>query len=85
MGIHDLNSIAASCYDWDEFIEDEHDRDLLFDRYGYFGHPFKCPTCNAHFNKLSGLFQHIESSSCDQTLNSNGIGQLRRDLANKLR
>jgi hypothetical protein len=46
--------------------------------------PYKCPDCDTSLPKLSSLFQHVESSSCDQTLDEGAIGTLRRFLASRL-
>ncbi|CAO2655281.1 Nn.00g103450.m01.CDS01 [Neocucurbitaria sp. VM-36] len=84
----DLNMLAAECRKWQYFIDDCC-RDELLD-YGelvyYYteADPYLCPTCDAKFPKLSSLFQHIESSSCEQSLDDNVIGQLRNFLASRL-
>ena len=82
-----LNKLAAKCRKWRSYIIDEDCRDdLLFDGdTNYLANPFMCPTCQATVPKLSSLFQHIESSACEQTLDdSRDIGQLRNFLASRL-
>jgi len=50
------------------------------------GYPFRCPTCNTVFARVSGLLQHIESNSCDEGYNGGRLAvwgllrQLRRNL-----
>jgi hypothetical protein len=34
---------------------------------------FRCPTCQAEFPKLSSLFQHIDTGSCEQELDGGVI------------
>jgi len=46
--------------------------------------PYKCPTCDSTMAKLSSLYQHVDSNTCDQALNDSVIGQLRNYLASRL-
>lgn len=57
-------------------------REDIFDGYTLHrdGFHFDCPDCDMNFRKLSGLFQHIESQTCDQTLYDGAIGKLREWL-----
>lgn len=41
---------------------------------------YYCPTCEFWFAKLLGLFQHVESTSCEQELGEDAIGTLVRCL-----
>jgi hypothetical protein len=83
----DLNKLAAECRRWHCFIDGDCRDDLLdVGDTNYLDNPFMCPTCQATLPKLSSLFQHIESSACEQTLDDNrDIGQLRKFLASRLR
>ena len=81
--IDDLNRIAADCDEWGAFIDEDFVQELYYGDEIY-GNPFKCPTCDAHFGKLSSLLQHIESSSCDQTLYGNGIDDLCEEIRYRL-
>jgi hypothetical protein len=76
----ELNRIAAECNVCHRFIDLDYIQELWYGDTCY-GDPFKCPTCYATFSKLSSLFQHIESSACAQTLDENGIDELRNHLA----
>jgi hypothetical protein len=81
----DLNQSAAMCYQWRHCIHKEYCDEMLEERdlsrdYIYTIYPFKCPTCGSDFSKLSGLFQHIDSQACEQTLASGAIGKLVRWL-----
>jgi hypothetical protein len=80
-----LNKLAAKCRKWRYFIDEDCRDDLL--NHGdtdFLVNPFMCPTCNATVPKLSSLFQHIESSACEQTLHDDVVGQLRRFLESRL-
>src|ERR1051326_2378700 len=69
----DLNKSAAECYQWREFMEMEYRDGMLESQHTQeevdgTAYPFKCPTCDNLFSKLSGLFQHVETRACDQRL-----------------
>lgn len=49
-----INDIAWNCRESDEYIDNDGD--------------YKCPTCERYFKFMSGLLQHVESDSCDETL-----------------
>ena len=49
-----INSFAHQCYQHQHYTTDD-------DHYQY-----KCPECGARFLFMSGLFQHVESESCQQ-------------------
>jgi hypothetical protein len=80
--------LAAKCRKWRHFIDEDYQqemRDGVDVNYVYQDpRPYMCPGCDASLPKLSSLFQHIESSSCDQTLDEGAIGTLRRFLASRL-
>jgi hypothetical protein len=83
-----LNSTAAECRSWAQFISpDYHDGMLANCDLGrmYQGHayPYKCPSCDSVFSKLPGLFQHIDLSACDQTLDPGAVGRLRRFIRSR--
>jgi hypothetical protein len=42
---------------------------------------FQCPACQHRFPKLSGLFIHVESPSCSQSLTDGAMQQLGAFLA----
>ncbi|KAH6373386.1 hypothetical protein HBI34_082480 [Parastagonospora nodorum] len=86
--IHDLGKSAAMCFQWKKYIItnwvharllEEEDLWPLIDEYGDAEEIecFKCPRCDIYFTKLSGLFMHVESESCSQTLGDGAIGKLR--------
>ncbi|KAF2825689.1 hypothetical protein CC86DRAFT_370617 [Ophiobolus disseminans] len=83
-----LNELAAECHKWRHFVDEDFQGDMYnardLSRLYNNPHPYMCPTCDAKMTKLSSLFQHIESSSCSQTLNDGIIGQLRNYLASRL-
>ncbi|KAJ4356568.1 uncharacterized protein N0V89_004602 [Didymosphaeria variabile] len=84
----DLNSSAAECYSWAQFIHTDYRDDMLAScdlKRMYQGtvFPYKCPDCDSGFPKLSSLFQHVDSSACDQTLNEGAIGHLSRFLLSR--
>jgi hypothetical protein len=81
--------LAAECRAWRHFISHEgYLGDMLLGldlEYKYYDPlPYACPGCDALFPRLSGLFQHVESSSCDQSLNDGAIGTLKRFLRGRL-
>ena len=83
--IIDLNESAAKCYQWKAYLAEEYREELLHRcdlsiEYGISVYPFKCPECDTVFTKLSGLFQHVYSKACDQSLHSGKIGKLVRWL-----
>jgi predicted RNA-binding Zn-ribbon protein involved in translation (DUF1610 family) len=86
--IFDLNESAAECYQWRKYINDEY-RDDLFNRcdleyeYGETVYPFKCPACGNVFTRLSGLFQHVASKACQQSMDKGSISQLVKWLENR--
>ncbi|KAL6900531.1 hypothetical protein GGI43DRAFT_52357 [Trichoderma evansii] len=49
-----INGFARDCRKSDEYLDDDGD--------------CKCPTCEKYFKFMSGLLQHVESDSCDETL-----------------
>jgi hypothetical protein len=80
----DLNRWAAQCYQWSSYIDAEYRDDMLDnveirDEYGAVC-PFFCPCCLREFSLLSGLFQHVSTDSCDETLGSHAMKKLRRWL-----
>ncbi|KAF2024781.1 hypothetical protein EK21DRAFT_93777 [Setomelanomma holmii] len=80
-----MNELAAECRKWRYFIYTNFQNDMYNCvplEHGL--DPYYCPTCDASMPKLSSLFQHIESDSCDQTLGDSVIGQLRNYLASRL-
>ncbi|KAF2190249.1 hypothetical protein K469DRAFT_560860, partial [Zopfia rhizophila CBS 207.26] len=84
--IYDLNQSAAMCFQWKKYIDEDFRYDLLNcadlnHEYGYKVRPFKCPTCESTFPKLSSLFMHAGAPlGCSQTLESGAIAKLRRWL-----
>jgi hypothetical protein len=86
--ILDLNKSAAMCYQWRKFLDEEYRDDMLScddlkeEHYGTV-YPFRCPECDATFSKLSGLFQHVCSKSCEQRLNGGPIAKLVKWLSNR--
>ncbi|KAL5381115.1 hypothetical protein DPSP01_007371 [Paraphaeosphaeria sporulosa] len=84
----DLNSTAAECHLWTQFVSKDY-RDGMLAKHDlgrmYQGkvYPFECPKCDSVFSKLSGLFQHINSSACDQTLYEGAIKRLCRFLRSR--
>lgn len=86
--ILDLNKSAAMCYQWRKFLAEEYRNDMLSccdleEEYYYKVYPFMCPECDTSFSKLSGLFQHAGSGSCEQRLNSGPIAKLVKWLSNR--
>jgi uncharacterized C2H2 Zn-finger protein len=83
--IIDLNESAAMCFQWKAYLDEEY-RDELLDRselqhmYSETVYPFRCPDCDTVFTKLSGLFQHVDSKACRQTLYGGKMGKLVRWL-----
>ncbi|KAH7083692.1 hypothetical protein FB567DRAFT_529726 [Paraphoma chrysanthemicola] len=87
-GVHefDLGFSAARCFQWKKYFIRKCDREDLLaihvnqDAREYSSSDprfYKCPTCDRKFFKLSGLFMHVESPSCNQTLDEGAIGKLR--------
>lgn len=81
----DLNGSAAECFQWRHFIDIEYRSSMLEchslqEKYDDTVYPFKCPTCENIFSKLSGLFQHVETQACDQKLDSGAMKKLVRYL-----
>lgn len=82
-----LNKLAAKCYQWKKYLLKDWRAELLNGEKGYRERdeePFKCPRCEVEFPKLSSLFQHVWSTSCEQGRNGGAIGKLRRWLAKSL-
>lgn len=86
--IVDLNESAAMCFQWRAYLDEDY-RDDLLDRedvqseYNEPVYPFRCSECDVVFKKLSGLFQHVYSTSCSADLNKGKIAKLIRWLANR--
>ena len=85
INILDLNNTAARCFQWSQYIDEDYRQDLLdcVELATYYTdtvYPYRCPECDTNFTKLSALFQHVESNSCDQTLDDYPIGKLKRFL-----
>lgn len=53
------------------------------EEYVYKVYPFKCPECDMVFTKLSGLFQHVGSRACGQTLDDGAVRKLVRWLGRR--
>jgi uncharacterized C2H2 Zn-finger protein len=54
-----IDDLASECRASDQFMVDErYWTDMMY----------QCPSCGSYFSKMSGLFQHVESDSCDETL-----------------
>jgi hypothetical protein len=92
--INDLAESAAMCFQWSKFIIHEGIREALLEGQrmwsltDIFGNPdkvdcFMCPECYEQFTKMSGLFMHVESPACSQTLDDGAIGKLRKWLFNR--
>jgi len=86
--IFDLNESAALCYQWKAYLHERYregllDRDDLQDWYQETVYPFSCPECDTGFTKLSGLFQHVYSNACDQSLYEGKMAKLTRWLENR--
>jgi hypothetical protein len=52
--LSDVNDYASECHASNKYHDDDGD--------------YKCPTCKKYFRYMSGLLQHAESDSCDETL-----------------
>lgn len=83
--IVDLNESAAECFQWRAYLAEDYRNELLNredlqDVYYDPVSPFKCPECDVVFAKLSGLFQHVYSPACDQTLEKGKIAKLAKWL-----
>lgn len=86
--ILDLNESAAECFQWQKYLDGEYREDMLnckdlAEEYRDTVYPFKCPTCEDVFSKLSGLFQHVNSTTCEQRLGKGSIAKLVKWLENK--
>ena len=84
-----LNAKAAECYEWKHFVVAEFRDELLEeidldDEYSSSVCPFKCPSCDKEFTKLSGLFQHADSRVCNASLSSGVLSKLVRWFDNTL-
>ncbi|EMD65832.1 hypothetical protein COCSADRAFT_86158, partial [Bipolaris sorokiniana ND90Pr] len=84
----DLNESAAMCYQWKKFLDEEYRDDILScydfeEEYFSAVYLFRCPECDTTFSKLSGLFQHVSSGSCEQKLNGGPIAKLVKWLSNR--
>ncbi|KAH6642067.1 hypothetical protein C7974DRAFT_384783 [Boeremia exigua] len=78
----DLDRLAANCSRWREFVDINHrDAMLRSDDISAYLELYFCPCCEMPMTELSGLFQHVESGACEQTLDVGAVGQLRRYLA----
>ena len=76
--IIDLNYEAGRFINAAEFTNSTYCDDLterrdLIAEYNGTASPFRCPTCQAKFPKLSSLFQHIDTRSCEQELDGGVI------------
>ncbi|KAI0572182.1 hypothetical protein Alg130_10598, partial [Pyrenophora tritici-repentis] len=81
----DLNKLAAQCHKWSHFIYEDCREELLYEGDTLYDEdPFYCPTCDTPLPKLSSLFQHVESSKCEETLDSPTMKHLRNLLAKGL-
>ncbi|PTB35590.1 uncharacterized protein TrAFT101_009368 [Trichoderma asperellum] len=49
-----IDDLATDCYESHKYLDNDGD--------------YKCPTCAKYFRFMSGLLQHAESDSCDETL-----------------
>jgi hypothetical protein len=80
IGTLELNTTAANCHQWQQFIDKDYRNAMLSGRDLREGYqqptPFLCPECENEFSKLSALFQHVLSISCAQKLNVGAIGRL---------
>lgn len=48
-------------------------------------HPFRCPTCDDQFDRMSALLQHVESDRCDEALTSySPLGKFLRFLKTRV-
>lgn len=85
--VRDLNRWAAQCFQWESYVDPKYRQDMLErvdirDEYGAV-YPFYCPGCEREFSLLSGLFQHVSTDSCDETLGSRTMKKLQRWLQNQ--
>ncbi|KAH7067544.1 hypothetical protein BKA63DRAFT_479464 [Paraphoma chrysanthemicola] len=93
VGEFGLGYHAARCFQWKKYFVRRIDRahlllrfDIFHDALEHYGSDarfYKCPTCDRRFSKLSGLFMHVESESCSQTLDGGAIGKLRVYLSKR--
>ncbi|KAH7123654.1 hypothetical protein B0J11DRAFT_462656 [Dendryphion nanum] len=81
INVFDLNQSAAMGFGWKKWTVRAFQNSLLNCEPVKKGDcPFKCPTCDVTFPKLSSLFMHVASPSCDQELDEGAIKKLRRWL-----
>ncbi|EUC26626.1 hypothetical protein COCCADRAFT_113826 [Bipolaris zeicola 26-R-13] len=83
-----LDKSAAIFYQWQKFLHEGYYDDILSyydleEEYDSAAYPFRCPECDTMFSKLSGLFQHVGSGSCEQRLNCGPIAKLVEWLSNR--
>jgi len=79
--IIDINESAAMCYQWRSYLDEDYRDEMLQcvdlkEEYAGTVYPFECAQCEASFPKLSALFQHVESSSCEQDLDGKAMLKL---------
>ncbi len=55
-GLQTVEGLARGCYQSKHYTQRANDT-----------FPFSCPTCGTVFGKMSGLFQHVESSACSES------------------
>lgn len=82
----DLNQSAAMCFQWKYLVDMEWRDELLerkdLDKYNA-PRPFVCPGCDSEFRYLSGLFMHVASPACNQSLESTVMEKLIHWLKNR--
>lgn len=66
---YDINKTAAMMFQWKKYI-DKPLRFQLLEKRDPSEKAIFCPGCGQWYDKLSGLFQHIESPACGETLNT---------------
>lgn len=85
----EINRYAAQCYQWKKYLGKEFRLQLLAGNTKYreesSNEPFQCPTCDRSYPKLSSLFNHIWTPSCDQGLFGSPIGKLKKWLKRNLK
>ncbi|KAF2813916.1 uncharacterized protein BDZ99DRAFT_227393 [Mytilinidion resinicola] len=83
----DLNQSAAMCFQWKHFVREDLRDDLLhrvdLDQEYQLSYPFECPGCHTGFRYISGLFMHVASPSCNETLDDFAMAKLIRWLKNR--
>lgn len=85
----DLNETAAMCYQWKKFMEQNYRDDLRECVPLHKKHhpnkiyPFKCPTCENTFSRLSGLFMHVASPSCGEDMSRGAMAKLMKWMENR--